>query len=70
LQTGRAVVSTTSNLNPLQMLPATVGTDVSTFAGASFSLGGIANNTGSFGLSTDVGTEFSFANRLTFSSDD
>jgi hypothetical protein len=70
LQTGRATVSTTSNLNPLQMLPATVGTDVSTFAGASFSLGGIANNTGSAGLSTDVGTEFSFSNRLTFSSDD
>jgi hypothetical protein len=70
LQTGRATVSTTSNLNPLQMLPATVGTDVSTFTGASFSLGGMANNTGSAGLSTDVGTEFSFANRLTFSSDD
>jgi len=70
LQTGRAIVSTTSNLNPLQMLPATVGTDVSTFSGASFSLGGAANNTGSAGLSTDVGTQFSFRNRLTFSSDD
>jgi hypothetical protein len=70
LQTGRATVSTTSNLNPLQMLPATVGTDVSTFSGASFSLGGSANTTGSAGLSTDVGTQFSFSSRLTFSSDD
>ncbi len=70
LQTGRATVSTTSNLNPLQMLPATSGTDVSTFNGASFSLGGAANNTGSAGLSTDVGTQFSFSSRLTFSSDD
>jgi len=70
LQTGRATVSSTANLNPLQMLPATVGTDVSTFAGASFSLGGAANSTGSAGLSTDVGTRFSFKNRLTFDSDD
>jgi hypothetical protein len=30
----------------------------------------MANNTGSAGLSTDVGTEFSFSKRLTFSSDD
>jgi hypothetical protein len=70
LQTGRATTSTTANLNPLQMLPATAGTDVSTFTGASFSLGGAANNTGSAGLSTDVGTQFSFSSRLTFSQDD
>jgi hypothetical protein len=70
LQTGRAQVSTTVKLNPLQMLPATVGTDVSTFDGASFSLGGAAISTGSAGLSTDVGAQFSFSDRLTFSSDD
>jgi hypothetical protein len=70
LQIGRAQVSTTARLNPLQMLPATVGTDRSTFAGASFSLGGASNSTGSAGLSTDVGAQFSFKDRLTFSSDD
>jgi Contractile injection system tube protein len=69
LQTGRASVSTTANLNPMQMMPATSGTDVATFAGASYSLGGAANNTGSAGLSTDVGMNFSFSDRLTFSSD-
>ena len=70
LQTKRTPASNTANLNPLQMLPATAGTDVSTFAGASFSLGGAANSTGSAGLSTDVGAQFSFKDRLTFSSDD
>ncbi|SPF55601.1 conserved hypothetical protein [Candidatus Sulfopaludibacter sp. SbA4] len=70
LQTGRATVSSTANLNPLQMVPVTVSTDVSAFDGASFSLGGAANNTGSAGLSTDVGSSFSFSDRLTFSSDD
>jgi hypothetical protein len=70
LQTGRPQTTTTANLNPLQMLSATVSTDVATFDGASFSLGGAANNTGSAGLSTDVGTQFNFSDRLTFSSDD
>lgn len=70
LQTGRIQTSTTANLNPLQMLPATSAADVSAFSGASFSLGGAANNTGSAGLSTDVGTRFSFSSRLIFSSDD
>jgi hypothetical protein len=70
LQTGRAPTSTTANLNPLQMLPATVGTDVGSYNGASFSLGGAANSTGSSGLSTNVGTNFSFSDRLTFNSDD
>jgi len=70
LQTGRATVSGTANLNPLQMVPATVSTDVSAFDGASFSIGGAANSTGSAGLSTDVGGSFSFSDRLTFSSDD
>jgi Contractile injection system tube protein len=69
LQTGRATVSSTANLNPMQMMPATSGTDVATFAGASYSLGGAANSTGSAGLSTDVGMNFSFSDRLTFSSD-
>jgi hypothetical protein len=70
LQSGRTTTSTTTNLNPLQMVPATVGTDVATFSGASFSLGGAANSTGSAGLSSDVGTKFSFSDRLIFSSDD
>jgi hypothetical protein len=70
IQTGRAQVTTTANLNPRQMLPATVGTDVSTFDGASFTLGGAANSSGSAGLSSDVGTKFSFSDRLTFSRDD
>jgi hypothetical protein len=70
LQVGVATSSSTANLNPLGMLPATSATDVATFNGASFSLGGGANNTGSAGLSANVGTQFSFASRLTFSSDD
>lgn len=70
LQIGRAQISSTANLNPLQMLPATSGADVASFNGASFSLGGAANSTGSAGLSTDVGTQFSFNTRLTFSHDD
>jgi hypothetical protein len=70
LQTGRAQTSSTTNLNPLQMLPATSGADVASYSGASFSLGGAANSTGSSGLSTDVGTNFSFSSRLTFSSDE
>jgi hypothetical protein len=70
LQVGVASGSSTANLNPLQMLPSTSTASVGTFRGASFSLGGAANNTGSAGLSTDVGAQFSFAQRLTFSSDD
>jgi hypothetical protein len=70
LQTGVATTSSTGNLNPLQMLTSTSSADVATFSGASFSLGGAANNTGSAGLSTDVGTQFSFTSRLIFSSDD
>jgi hypothetical protein len=69
LQTGVATTSTTANLNPLRMLPATVSTNVSTFGGASYSLGGMAKSTGSAGLSTDVGAQFSFSDRLTFNSD-
>jgi hypothetical protein len=64
LEAGRATVSSTARLNPLRMLPATVSTDVSTGPGASFSLGGAAN-AGS-GFSSDVGTSFSFNDRLVF----
>ncbi len=70
LQTGRATTSTTANLNPLQMLPAATSASIGAFGGASFSLGGAANNRGSAGLSTNVGTRFSFSDRLTFKSDD
>ena len=70
LQIGRAPNSSTSNLNPLQMMRATVGGSVSTGSSASFSLGGAANSTGSAGLSTNVGAKFSFSDRLTFNSDD
>jgi hypothetical protein len=69
LQTGRAQTSSTASLNPLQMLSSTVGASVSTSGSASFSLGGAALNTGSSGLSTNVGTQLSLSNRLTFSSD-
>lgn len=70
LQVGRATVSSTGRLKPMQMLVATVSNDVATSPGASFSLGGAANSSTSSGLSTDVGAQFSFKDRLTFSSDD
>jgi hypothetical protein len=70
LQLGRATASSTANLNPMRMLPATTVASVGTFAGASYSLGGAALSTGSAGGSTDVGASFNFSNRLTFSSDD
>lgn len=70
LQTGRATVSSTVRLDPTRMIPATSSTDVSTFAGASFSLGGAANNSGSAGFTADVGAKFSFRDRLTFDNDD
>ena len=69
LEVGRATVSTTAQLNPLKMLPATVGADVSTGAGASFSLGGAAQSSASAGLSADVGASVRFSDRLTFSSE-
>jgi hypothetical protein len=69
LQTGRATVSTTAQLNPLKMMPATVGADVSTGAGASFSLGGSANSSASAGFTADVGAKFRFSDRLSFDSD-
>jgi hypothetical protein len=70
LETGRAQVSTTAQLDPMRMLRATAGASVATFPGASFSLGGAANNASGAGLSADVGANFSFSTRLTFDSDD
>ena len=71
LQTGRSTTAgTTANLNPLTMMNATPGASVTTGRQASFSLGGAANSTGPTGLSTNVGTRFSFADRLTFNKDD
>jgi hypothetical protein len=67
LETGRAVVSTTARLDPLKMMPATVGSDVSVGANASFSLGGAAQ--AQSGFSSDVGASFSFNDRLVFDSD-
>ncbi len=42
LEVGRATLSTTAQLDPLRMLPATVGSDVAAGANASFGLGGVA----------------------------
>ena len=67
LEIGRTTVSTTARLDPLKMLPATVGSDVSVGENASFSLGGAA--TAQSGFSTDVGASFSFNERLVFDSD-
>ena len=64
LEMGRATISCTTRLNPLRMLPATTGSDVSTGANASFSLGGAAN--AGAGFSSDVGTSFNFKDRLVF----
>lgn len=64
LETGRATISTTAQLDPTRMLPATVGSNVSTGAGASFALGGVA--LAPSGFSTDVGAQASFKGQLTF----
>jgi Contractile injection system tube protein len=67
LEVGRATVSTTAQLDPTRMLPATVGSDISAGAGASFGLGGVAMSP--TGFSTDVGANFSFNDRLAFDGD-
>ena len=69
LETGRAQVSTTAQLDPMRMLRATAGASVATFPGASFKLGGAARNISGAGLSAEVGSNFSFGSRLTFDSD-
>jgi hypothetical protein len=67
LEIGRATVSTIARLDPMSMLPATVGSDVAVGANASFGLGGTASAPP--GFSTDVGANFSFSDRLTFDGD-
>lgn len=69
LETGRAQVSTTAQLDPMRMLRGTAGASVATFPAASFSIGGAANNISGAGLSANVGSNFSFNTRLTFDSD-
>lgn len=69
LQFGRATRSTTAQLDPLKMMPATIAADVSTGTGASFSLGGSAMASASAGLSADVGAKFQFSDRLKFTDD-
>jgi hypothetical protein len=67
LEVGRATVSSTARLDPLRMVRATNGVDVSTGANASFSLGGAASaNTG---FSTPVGANASFSDQLVFDTD-
>jgi Contractile injection system tube protein len=67
LEVGRATVSTTAQLDPLRMLPATVGSDVAAGANASFALGGVAMAPS--GFSTNVGASFNFSDGLTFDID-
>lgn len=67
LETGRAVVSTTTQLDPLRMLPATVGSDVAAGASAIYGLGGVA--LARTGFATDVGASFAFSGHLTFDDD-
>lgn len=69
LQAGVATVSTTTRLNTSLMLPSTSGSDLSTAAGASFSLGGSANSSAAPGLSANVGATSSFNASLSFDGD-
>jgi hypothetical protein len=64
LESGRAATSATAQLDPLRMMPATVGSDVSVDANASYSLGGAASSQSSF--SADVGASLSFNDLLVF----
>jgi hypothetical protein len=70
LQAGVAITSSTVNLNPLQMITSTSSADVATYNGASFNVGGASISTGSAGLSADVGQQFDYSARLTFSRED
>lgn len=63
LETGRVTISTTAHLDPLRMLPATVGSNVAVGANASFGLGGVAMSPS--GFSADVGA----SGALVFDSD-
>ncbi len=70
IQSGLAAISSTSRLDPTSIVGSTIGTDVSTYAGASFSVGGQAGIGASAGLSSDTGAKFSFSDRLAFDRDD
>ncbi|MGA8532757.1 MAG: hypothetical protein WB615_01470 [Candidatus Tumulicola sp.] len=70
LQSGRTTASSTNQLDPTRIIGTTVGTDVTAYAGASFSLGGQAGAGMSAGLSSDTGAKFSFTDRLAFDTDD
>jgi hypothetical protein len=67
LEVGRASVSTTAQLDPLRILPDTVGARMSAGSNASFGLGGVALSRS--GFSADVGATSSLAARLTFDTD-
>jgi hypothetical protein len=67
LESGRATVSSTTNLDPLRMVRTTVSTDVATGANSSFSLGGTAS--AQVGFSSDVGANFNFSDQLVFDTD-
>jgi hypothetical protein len=67
LEVGRASVSTTAQLDPLRMLPATVGSDVAVDANASFGLGGVALSRP--GFSSNVGASFNFEDGIAFDGD-
>jgi hypothetical protein len=60
-------LSTTAQLDPLRMLPATVGTDVSVGVNASYGLGGVAMAPS--GFSTNVGASVSVTDALAFDFD-
>jgi hypothetical protein len=67
LESGRATASSTARLDPLGMMHATNGTDVSTGSNASYSLGGAA--TAAVGFASDVGSNFNFSDVLVFDGD-
>jgi hypothetical protein len=67
LEVGRASVSTTAQLDPLRILPDTVGARMSAGSNASFGLGGVALSRS--GFSADVGATSSLTARLTFDTD-
>ena len=67
LEVGRATISTTAQLDPLRMLPATVGSDVAAGGSASFGLGGVA--LAQAGFSADVGASLNLSDSLTFDMD-
>ena len=67
LETGRASMSSTAQLDLLRIVRATSGANVSTDANSSFGPGGTANSTS--GFSTSVGANFNFNDQLMFDND-